>query len=168
VTTRIVVATRSGLAVGPDGSKYRLARGRTLADARHPLAAAYPEMFAEYAIELPYEGDEPSSPAAGDGNLAQGEATAGLVADLADARAAADSYRAQLAAIAEDLYGRGLVPADVDTEREGWLAELIANILDRSRVEDPVAKGDAPEAPTVEPGPLPRPRKRAARPRVTE
>lgn len=166
MTTKIVVATRSGLAQGPDGSKYRLARGRTLADARHPLAAAHPELFADYTIDLPYEGDEPSSAAGGDvSSVDQTIATR----QLEEAEGTAEKYREQLAAIAEELHARGLVPADLDTGAEGWLARLIVDILNRSRVEDPspaTSDATAPEPPKVEPGPLPRPRKRATRPKA--
>jgi len=162
MTTRIVVATRSGLAQGPDGSKYRLARGRTLADARHPLAAAYPEMFAPYAIDLPYDGDEASAPAADDASSGP-EGDGSTWADkVAEVEAIADGYRAQLAAIADGLYERGLVPADLDTDREGWLADLVFTVIDGQQTDPEPAT----EAPVVEPESLPRPRKRAARPRT--
>jgi hypothetical protein len=165
MTTEIVVATRSGLAEGPDGAKYRLARGRTLADARHPLAAAHPELFAPYTIDLPYEGDEASSAAGADGYKGpDAQVLEDARASLEEAQGTAELYRAQLAAIADGLHERGLVPADLDTEREGWLAELVFAVIDRQQA------GAEPqvEAPTVEPGPLPRPRKRAARPRTAE
>ena len=160
----IVVANRNGLAQGPDGAKYRLAAGRTLADARHPLAQAHPELFSPYSIELGYEGDE----AADEGNLAQGEQAAELVAELADARTAAEQYRVQLAAIAEGLHARGLVPADLDTEREGWLADLVFAVLDAPAAE-PEPAPELPKAVTGEPAALPKtPRRRAARPAPTD
>jgi hypothetical protein len=164
MTTDIVVATRSGLAEGPDGAKYRLARGRTLADARHPLAAAHPELFSPYTIDLPYEGDEASL-----GDRVAVEPDAALALELTEARATAESYREQLAAIAEHLHARGFVPPELDTEREGWLAELIADILAHAEIREPsdAAANDA-SAPKVEPGPLPRPRKRAPRPQTHE
>jgi hypothetical protein len=55
MTTEIVVATRSGLVSGPDGTKFRLVRGKTLADARHPIAEQFPELFAAHTIDLPIE-----------------------------------------------------------------------------------------------------------------
>lgn len=154
--TNIVVATRSGLVQGPDGSKYRLARGRTHADARHPLVQACPDLFAPYEIELSVADGEPA-------------AERGDVATWADkvreVEATAEGYREQLAAIAEGLYSRGLVPAELDTEREGWLAELLFAVIDGpSSAADAEPSPDAPDVPA--PASLPKPRKRvAARPR---
>jgi hypothetical protein len=162
MTTRIVVANRSGLAASPDGSKYRLAAGRTLADERHPLVTAYPDLFSPYEIHLPYEGDEPDGPSAAE----RGDVPS-WPERVAEVEATAEGYREQLAAIAEDLHTRGLVPADIDTSSEGWLAALIADILDRSRVEDaaPAPEGKLPEA---APDALPKPRKRAPRPKPAD
>jgi len=149
----IVVAARSGLAVGPDGAKYRLAAGRTLADSRHPLAQAHPELFAPYQIELSV--DEPEGdPAAERGDVSS------WPEKVAEAEQIAEGYRTQLAAIAEGLYARGLVPADVDTTAEGWLAELVFAVID-----GPASEQAEPPTP-AEPEELPKPRKRAARPRA--
>jgi len=159
MTTEIVVATRNGLAEGPDGAKYRLARGRTLGDARHPLVQAHPELFSPYAIDLPYEGNDHDGPSAG-GRDDRGS----WPEKVAEVEAIAEGYRVQLAAIVEGLHTRGLVPADLDTTTEGWLAKLVSDILDRSRVEDPssvdqsAADATAPEPPAAD-----RPRKRAPR-----
>jgi hypothetical protein len=157
--TNILVATRSGLASAPDGSKYRLARGRTLADARHPLAVAYPEMFAPYAIELSVD-DDASLTAAGDASRVD-EA---LQARQIEAEAVADGYRMTLATIADGLEVRGLVPAELDTTREGWLVELLFGIIDApaQAAEDEPADAPAP----AQPAELPKPRKRAPRPRA--
>lgn len=145
MTTQIVVANRSGLAVGPDGAKYRLVRGRTHADARHPLAQAHPDLFSPYAIELPYEGDE-----APEGS----ETLDDLRGSLDSVKQVTEGYRAQLAAIADGLHERGLVQADLDMTVEGWLAELVFAIIDRQQTG--AAPTPAPELPTP-------PRKRAAR-----
>lgn len=156
----IVVATRSGLAASADGSKYRLARGRTLADSRHPLVQEHPELWAPYHIELSV--DEPE----GDAAAERGDVPS-WPEKVAEVEQVADGYRAQLAAIAEGLYARGLVPADVDTDREGWLADLVFAVLD-APAADPsrAAADDAPPAvQAAEPESLPKPRKRAARPR---
>lgn len=153
----IVVATRSGLASSADGSKYRLARGRTLADSRHALVQEHPELWAPYHIELSV--DEPDG-----GTPTEGSAAAQY--EAAEAEATAERYREQLAAIAEGLHARGLVPADVDTDREGWLADLVFAVIDepsRAAADDGNA---APEvAKAAEPEKLPAPRKRA-RPRA--
>jgi hypothetical protein len=110
--TDVVIATRSGIVTAPDGSKHRLVRGRTLADARHPAAVAFPEMFAQHTIDLPYAGPD-------------------------DAEAERDGYRQQLATIVDAVTVRGLMPADVDMGVEGWLVGVLSELLDRCA--DPVA-----------------------------
>jgi hypothetical protein len=160
--TSIVVATRSGLAEGPDGSKYRLARGRTFGDARHPLVKAHPDLFAPYDIELSV--DEPDADEMDDGTPVALRASLQFAAE--EAQATAEGYRAQLAAIAEGLHDRGLVPADVDTTREGWLAELIFATLDASppAADDVSRDAGAPELPN--PPARKRAPRRAAAPRT--
>lgn len=141
--TEIVVAKRSGVITAPDGTKHRVVRGRTLADARHPVAAAYPDAFMPYAIDLPYEGDGESAAERGD--------VPSWPDKVAEVEATAEGYREQLAAIVEAIATRGLMPADVDMSHEGWLVEVVAGILDDGA--DPVAP---PAAPKRGPG---RPRK---------
>jgi hypothetical protein len=145
--TEIVVSKRNGIITAPDGSKYRVVRGRTFADARHPVAKAYPDSFMPYKIDLPYEGDDehdgPSAAERGDGETWPGK--------VAEAESVAEGYRLQLATIVDGLQTRGLMPVDVDTEREGWLVEVLFGILDAG--VDPVAP---PAAPRRAPG---RPRK---------
>lgn len=149
-TTEIVVANRNGLAAAPDGSKHRLVRGRTLADARHPLAQAHPDLFSPYTIDLPYDGTDADGYTGPDAQVLDDAR-----ASLEEAQGTAEGYRAQLAAIAEGLHTRGLVPADVDTGAEGWLAALVFATIDGP----PAAAEDEPEPPE-----LPTPaRKRAPR-----
>lgn len=161
--TEIVVAVRNGLAQAPDGSNHRLVRGRTLADARHPLAQNHPELFGPYSIDLPYDGPDAES-----GSLAAGEVSGELVGELADARSAAESYRTQLAAIAEGLHERGLVPADLDTEREGWLAALVFAVIDAPPAGTEASAAALPETVVGKPEALPKaPRRRTPRPAPT-
>jgi len=154
--TDVVIATRSGIVTAPDGTKHRLVRGKTLADARHPLAVAYPELFAPHTVDL-----------AVDDELELGESATGRddvptwKDKVAEVEQTAEGYREQLAAIVEGLHDRNLVPADTDMTRPGWLAELLFTILDGPAGE-PEPEGKHPEAPV---GDLPKPRKRAARPR---
>jgi len=134
MTTEIVVATRSGLVSGPDGTKFRLVRGKTLADARHPIAEQFPELFAAHTIDLPYEGDE--VPAAGaDPELA----------------VEAEGMREQLVRLRDGLIERGVVDADNLPTHVGWLADAVFEALDREL--NPVAP---PTPPRRGPG---RPRK---------
>lgn len=134
--TQIVVASRDGILRAPDGTQYRMVRGRTLADARHPAVQASPNDFMPVEVELTH--DEPETEQA---------------EDLVEVRAEADGYRAQLAAIHEGLSVRGVIPADLDISSEGWLANLIFTLVDRQ-----------PAAPAVtedEPAPAPRPARKS-------
>jgi hypothetical protein len=154
--TDVVIATRSGVVSAPDGSKHRLVRGKTLADARHPLAAAFPELFAPYTIDLPFDDEQhdgPSAegrdvPRAPDDERGSLEYFAGL----------ADDYREQLAAVVEVLRAHDALPAEAEMNEPGWLARAVAAAF------DPVGP---PAAPSRGPG---RPRKQTppAAPRAEE
>lgn len=146
--TDVVIATRSGIVTAPDGTKHRLVRGKTLADARHPAAVAFPEMFAQHTIDLPYAGPDDAE-AADPGHLEDSVAE-----ELAEIEAERDGYRQQLATIVDAVTVRGLMPADVDMSVEGWLVGVLSELLDRCA--DPVAP---PAAAKRGPG---RPRKSAA------
>jgi hypothetical protein len=149
--TDVVIATRNGIVTAPDGTKHRLVRGKTLADARHPIAEAFPEMFAAHTIDLPYAGTDEQQhdgePAGGrdaprtpDGERGSLEYFAGL----------ADEYREQLAAVVETLRAHDALPSEAEMNEPGWLARAVAATF------DPVAP---PAAPRRGPG---RPRKQAA------
>lgn len=121
----ILIAKRDTVLVTPGtGEKFRLIRGRTLADARHPAAAAYPENFMPVQIELNCNDPDHS------GDEDPAEVVEEYRARLHEALALADSYRAQLTRIVDELMSRGLMPADIDTDREGWLVEVVAGVLD--------------------------------------
>lgn len=142
--TDVVIATRSGIVTAPDGAKHRLVRGRTLADARHPVAEAFPEMFAPHTIDLPYVDGEPAggrdAPRTPDGDRGSLEYFTQL----------ADEYREQLAAVVEILRAHDALPSEAEMNEPGWLARAVAATF------DPVAP---PAAPKRGPG---RPRKQAA------
>lgn len=146
--TSIVIATRSGLAKDPDGGQFRLVKGRTLADARHPLVRAYPELFAEHTIDLPVDDHEVAvDPDRG---------------SLEYFTAQADEYREQLAAVVEVLREHGALPAEDAMTEPGWLAAAVGAALDR-----PASDGTPPsnaEEPVREPAALPKARRRAPRP----
>lgn len=144
MSTEVVIATRSGLVSGPDGAKFRLVRGKTLADARHPIARQFPELFAPHTIDLPYEGDEPAADAV---DLPEG------VESVAELVTLANDMREQLVRLRDGLVERGIVGAngaDLPTH-VGWLADEVFAALDADL--DPVAP---PAPPRRGPG---RPRK---------
>jgi len=133
--TSIVIATRSGVVTAPDGKKHRLVRGRTLADARHPVAEQFPELFAPHVIELPYEGDEP--------------AVDGDRGSLEYFTQQADEYREQLAAVVEVLRAHDALPSEEAMNEPGWLAAAVEAALaaDDDPVEPPVAPRRGPGRP---------------------
>ncbi len=105
--TEIVVAKRSGVLRAPDGAMYRLKGGATLADARHPAVAGSPDSWRPVAVHLPYDGaEEPAPPGA-----------------------SAEGMLATLERVVELLDGAGLLPDDVDRDREGWLVEALTATL---------------------------------------
>lgn len=137
--TELVVARRDGILTAPDGTKYRLARGKTLADARHPAVAASPQSFAPMKIELSVEDDEPSPAAASDASE-----------ELAEVESERDAYREQLVVIAAGLADRGVTLPLEDERSPGWLADAVFAALDAQpsrgdRGETPVA----PEQPAA-------------------
>lgn len=144
--TDIVVASRAGILVGPDGVKYRLVAGKTLAHASHPAVVANPRIFTPMTIEI-------VDPALAEAAEADEQATE-LAGELHEARAEADRYREQLAGIADLVLTRGLPEHyGVDVEREGWLAEVVARLLAEgdqgepdSSVPEQVTEATAPAA----------------------
>lgn len=57
MTHSLVIATRNGTVTGPDKANWRLVRGKTIADSRHPVVVAYPENWMALEVELSVEGD---------------------------------------------------------------------------------------------------------------
>lgn len=148
--TQIMVSKRDGVARAPDGTQYRVHRGKTLADARHPLVEAYPQDWQPMEVHLPVEGDDSTS--VGEAEIEQ------LRNDLAEVEETAESYRKQLEAVAEELARRKLLPENTTTE--GWLAEAVRVALDASYGQG--RDDEAGGAPTEQSAPKP-PRKRAPR-----
>ena len=150
--TQIMVSRREGVATAPDGTKYRVHRGRTLADARHPLVVAWPADWAPMQVELTVE--EPVT--AADGAPADLEELEELRNDLAEAEEVRDAALEQLGRIADGLAERGYVlPLDED-RGPGWLAGLALGLLDEAATRPSLPA--PPVAPPREP--------RAAKPRA--
>lgn len=148
--TSIVIATRDGILTAPSGEKFRMVRGKTLADARHPAVAAYPDNWMPVEVDISVDDPEQADP----GQLEDDFAT-----ELAEATAEAEEYRAQLVAITDVLMSRGMVPAGTDTDKPGWLAEAVTVALD-TLIHAPHDSGSEPD----DVPPPPAPRKRTARP----
>jgi hypothetical protein len=147
--TEIVVAYRDGILTAPNGEKFRLVRGKTLADARHPGVRMRPESWGPVVVELSVdepeaEGSEP------DARIDE------LIAELAEANSERDRFGGYLSAIAEALAERGLVPAE-GTDQQGWLVAAVVAGLDRGTTGDVVPE----EGGSVRPPRGARPRKQA-------
>jgi len=138
--TEIVVAHRDGILTAPSGEKFRLVRGKTLADARHPGVRMRPESWGPVVIELSVDDPEPSDSSDTDARVSE------LLASVEQAEAERDGYRVQLAAVADVLGQRGLMPLDAGSV-EGWLARAVAEAIDRSAAALPTAPAPTEVAP---------------------
>lgn len=162
--TEIVVSKRDGIATEPNGTKHRVARGKTLADARHPLVVAYPGDWLpmEVALSMP-DGVPAGAPSHAELLRRDNDDIARLGDELAEAEGAAEGYRKQLSAVVDVLAKHDLVPADAGA-RDGWLAEAVEAALAKQR--EGLAPGelpvDEPLPATVAPPKPPRAAKRAA------
>jgi hypothetical protein len=159
--TQIVVSRRDGILRAPDGTKYRVARGKTLANAAHPAVEANPGDWQPIDITLDVEGAEPLSPGGDDDAFRARDADRGqLENDVAELEETLAQRDAELTRLAEGLATHGIeLPAEDDRE-PGWLVDLVL---------DTFANSGAPTAPLREGGVIapPKPRKRASPPLTT-
>lgn len=121
--TEIVVSRRDGIATGPDGVKYRVHRGKTLADATHPVVVANPGDWTPMRVELTAEA------AAGPVNTA-GTEVDDLRNELAEIEEAAERYGAELKRLAIALQTRGATLPAEDDQTPGWVVDLALAMLD--------------------------------------
>jgi hypothetical protein len=158
--TQIVVSKRDGILTAPDGTKTRVARGKTLADARHPAVEAHPRDW--MPVELTLTVDEPP---AGDFDTPLGirhEQVVQLENDVAELEETLAQRDAELTRLADTLAARGVdLPAEDDRE-PGWLVDLVFRELDRAYGIE--AELFVPPAPAIAP---PKPRKRTVPPLTT-
>jgi hypothetical protein len=172
--TQIVVSRRDGILTAPDGTKYRVARGKTLAEADHPAVLANPGDWIPMVVTLTLA-DRPAA-AEVPGSHEQVAQFENDVAELEETLASRD---AELSRLAEGLESVGiLLPAEEDRE-PGWLVDLALGWIDVNRAS--VAAGlrggfDDPQPATPAQSPVPagtpvapprKPSKRTAPPFVT-
>jgi hypothetical protein len=154
--TEIMVSKRSGIAVGPDGVKHRVHRGKTLADARHPLVQSQPNDWSPMQIELNVEGD--------DAHAAVDEAALEeLRSDLAEVEELAEARGSELQRLADGLAARGLTLPAEDDRAPGWLVDVALEAVDLAQ-HDVVLTRANPEPAPVAAVPAPR-APRAAKPK---
>lgn len=143
--TEIMVARTSGILRAPDGTQYRITRGQTLADGRHPAVTGSPASWQPMRVELAVD-DTANCPPGATGGDAEREFDE-LRSELAELEETADSYRRQLESVAKLLGDRGLL-AGVDAEREGWLVSRLGELLAEAEPDPtlgPLADPETPE-----------------------
>lgn len=117
--TGIVVSRRDGILTAPDGSKHRVARGKTLADADHPAVLANPRDWTPMVVTFTV-GDRPEGvevPA----SHTQVEQFENDLAELEETLAQRD---AELSRLARGLEAAGLTLPAEDERAPGWLVDL--------------------------------------------
>jgi hypothetical protein len=162
--TGIVVSRRDGIARAPDGTQWRVHRGKTLADARHPVVVAYPGDWMPVEIELDMPGaGVPHPPCAAEREVDE------LRNELAETEELAEHRGAELQRLQDGLEDRGIVPPIDEVRSPGWLVNWALATLDSWRATPlVVVEEDAPQPVTeAETPPAPRPprRKSPAAPR---
>ncbi len=150
--TEIMVSRRDGVVTAPDGVKHRVYRGKTLADARHPVVQAYPQDWQPMEIQLPVDGSTASVPQDGP----EAAEIDSLREELAEVEELAESRGAELQRLADGLVARGAVLPSEDDREPGWLVDFVFVELDTPAAIQAAAAG----APAPRP---PRAAKRAAR-----
>lgn len=138
--TEIMVSRRDGIVRAPDGTQHRVHRGKTLADAAHPVVQAYPNDWQPMHVELAVDGARSHDRQVQDDD------------DLAELAEAAESYRAELVRLTDGLMARGVKVPDEGDRGPGWLVDLTLAQLDG------LAATPAPRTPrAAKPRPTPRP-----------
>jgi hypothetical protein len=142
VTSKVVVARKNGLLAGPDGSRIRITRGKTYADAGHPAVTEFPEAWADLPVTLAADGPAPQGE--------QDSGAPGLVADLQarieELEETAGGYREQLQRMAQLMIERGYVTDETNTQSDGWLVRLVTAVLDRLGGTPDASPDSAPAA----------------------
>lgn len=151
--TKIVVSRRDGVAREPSGTLHRIHRGKTLADADHPLVLANPNDWSPMVVELslPTTG---RATLADDGTPASPEQITQFENDVAELEETLGQRDAEMRRLADGLAEHGIeLPAEDDRE-PGWLVDLALASLD-GKTAEPVG---APAFVEPETAPVPPPR----------
>jgi hypothetical protein len=161
MTNQIVVSRRDGILTAPDGTKHRVARGKTLADADHPAVIANPGDWVPMVVTLSVADRRPGVPQDSTA-AAEIDELNGQVTELEETLAGRD---AELTRLVEGLAAAGIgLPAEDDRE-PGWLVDLVLAALGPADLRDEPAPADIVEV--LAPIAPPKPRKRTALPLTT-
>jgi hypothetical protein len=164
MTQQIVVSRRDGILRAPDGTRHRVARGKTLAHADHPAVLANPRDWVPMVIDLAIDGRPDGAPGAGiDTPLGvQHEEIVRLENDVAELEETLASRDAELTRLVEGLAELGVALPTEDDREPGWLVDRVLAALGPVDLRDESAE---PE-PAAQIAP-PKPRKRTAPPLTT-
>lgn len=167
MTTGIVVSRRDGILRAPDGTKWRVARGKTLADADHPAVLANPRDWVPMVVTLTL-GDRPR---AGDFDTPLGvqhERVVQLENDVTELEETLAGRDDELTRLAGGLGALGVrLPAE-EGRRPGWLVDLVLDTLANVGAPPETAPAAPEPAPAAPPAVAPpRPRKRTSPPLTT-
>lgn len=146
--TELFVSKRDGVARAPDGTQYRVHRGKTLADGRHPVVVAYPGDWMPVEVHLSMPSETPEAPPA---RAADAEVFATLEElrnELAEVEDLAESRGAELQRLADGLAAAGIeLPAEGDREA-GWLVNKVLDVV-ATWLRDNGHPADVPVEPVI-------------------
>jgi hypothetical protein len=134
--TQIVVSTRNGVLTAPDGTKHRVARGKTLADARHPAVLACPRDWSPMVVDLTVDG-----PAPGDSEpVAHAhEQIAQLENDVTELEETLSDRDREFGRLMTGLEVAGVTLPAEEIRQPGWLVDLVlAQLAERSADVPPI------------------------------
>jgi hypothetical protein len=135
----VMIATGEGIFKCSDGSLYRIERGRSTADAEHPLVKEFPNAWAPFAVHFgaPESSTVPADPE-------RDEKLERLRAELAEVSEALDHYQDIYSTISVGLRERDLLKG-VDVSAEGWLVAAIFAAVDQMRLPAPETPSEPAE-----------------------
>lgn len=176
MTHQIVVSRRDGILTAPDGTKHRVARGKTLADADHPAVLANPGDWVPMVVTLTLGDRTLASPGVPQDSPAAAEIDHlnEQVTELEETLASRD---AEMTRLAEGLAARDFeLPAE-DEREPGWLVDFALEAIDTALEGVPLGVPGTELPPVTErvvvstpaPAPIapPKPRKRTSPPLMT-
>lgn len=177
MTQQIVVSRRDGILRAPDGTKHRVARGKTLAHADHPAVLANPGDWVPMIITLTVgDGDRPAAGELEETLGVQHGRIVQLENDVTELEETLAGRDAELTRLAEGVAELGVaLPAEDDRE-PGWLVDLVLDEIVSAHAtnfgaygkgrDDEATRADVVEqlAPPIAPS---KPRKRTVPPLTT-
>lgn len=154
--TGIVVSKRDGIAKAPDGTQHRVYRGKTLADAQHPVVLAYPGDWLPMEVHLSVPGGE-TEPAAPAGDAQVLATLEELRNELAEATELAEDAVQEFERLQRALAANGVALPAEDARETGWLVDLVIDVVETWRSDNASAVDVTPLDAEPETAVAPRP-----------